>query len=340
MKNDVTLKQYNIEFLREKAIESLLKVGVKKENAYILVDSMLEADICGVHSHGIRMLPSYIQKCERGEFSYENPTIEKQTAAFTIVDAKNNIGAVSMNYITEVAIKTAMKEGIHTVFSRNANTFGAGFYYVEKIANASMIGFACCNAPAAMPAFNGLEAILGTNPLAFSFPTKSYGNVVMDMATSVVAKSKFGIAKEKGEKLKEGWALNKDGEPTTDPEEGIKGLVLPMAGFKGYEIAMMIDTLAGFLSGSGYLNKVGKFYSQTGECMNVGHMVVAFNPKILYEGEFLTAADNYIKLIKESQSIKGQQIIIPGENKRKYKRKAMKEGISLPLEVVKKLEFI
>ena len=103
---------------------------------------------------------------------------------------------------------------------------------------------------------------------------------------------------------------------------------------------MMIDTLAGFLSGSGYLNKVGKFYSQTGECMNVGHMVVAFNPKILYEGEFLTAADNYIKLIKESQSIKGQQIIIPGENKRKYKRKAMKEGISLPLEVVKKLEFI
>ena len=204
-------------------------------DAITFVDSMLASDMCGVSTHGIRMLASYVQKIDKGEFSFDNAEIVKQLPSFTVIDARNSIGAVSAAYAVDIAIGQAKKNGIHTVFSRNSNTFGPGFYYAERIADAGMIGFICSNSPAAMPAVNGLEVMLGTNPLAFAAPTRSYGNIVMDMATSVVAKSRFGTAKAKGEKLEPGWALDKNGNPTTDPDEEIQGFVLPMAGFKGIQ---------------------------------------------------------------------------------------------------------
>ena len=330
----------NIALIREKSEAVLSSRGMPVRDASVFVDSMLSADMCGVSTHGIRMLPSYVQKIDRGEFSFDSPSIIKQLPSFTVIDAKNTIGAVSAKYAVDIAIEQAKDAGIHTVFSRNSNTFGPGFYYAEKIADVGMIGFACCNAPAAMPTFNGLEVMLGTNPLAFAAPTKSYGTIVMDMATSVVAKSRFGTAKAKGEKLEPGWALDKYGNPTTDPDEGIQGFVLPMAGFKGYGIAMMIDMMSGFMSGAGYLNGVGKFYSQDGVCMNVGHMIVAFNPELIYDGDYLSDADCYVERLRASKAVDGKQIVIPGEDRKRRRLEAEKSGIELTPDVVEKLEHL
>ncbi len=330
--------RYNIDYIREKSEGILASRGMPAKDASVFVDSMLSADMCGVSTHGIRMLPSYVQKIDRGEFSFDSPEIIKQFPSFTVIDARNTIGAISAAYAADVVIEQAKTSGIHTVFSRNSNTFGPGFYYVEKIANAGMIGFACCNVPAAMPVFNGLEAMLGTNPLAFAIPTKSYGNIVIDMATSVVAKSRFGTAKAKGEKLEPGWALDKFGNPTTDPDEGIQGFVLPMAGFKGYGIAMMIDMMSGFMSGAAYLNGVGKFYSQDGACMNVGHMLVAFNPDLIYDDDFFTEVDTYVEKLKSSKVVEGKQVVIPGDDRKRKRIEAEQLGIELTLDVVEKLE--
>lgn len=332
--------QFDIGFIRERSETVLIERGMPEKDATIFVDTMITADINGVSTHGIRMLPAYLQKIDRHEFSFETPIIVKQLPSFTVIDAKNTIGAISANYATDVAIKQAEVNGIHTVFCRNANTFGAGFYYTEKIAEKKMIGFVCSNAPAAMPAFNGLEAMLGTNPFAFTAPTKSGNNITMDMATSVVAKSKFATAKAKGQKLEPGWAIDKNGSPTIDPDEGIQGLILPMAGFKGYAIALMIDLLSGFLSGAGYLNDVGKFYSQDGKCMNVGHMVVAFNPDIIYEGDYWTDIEIYISKLRNSKSIENSDIVIPGDRKRTNRTESYKHGITLSEDVVKKLEQV
>ena len=330
--------RYHVEFIRTRAEKILVSRGMAAKDAKVFADSMLSADMCGVSTHGIRMLPSYVQKIEKGEFSFDAPSVIRQLPSFTIIDAKNTIGAVSASYAADIAVEQAKTNGIHAVFSRNSNTFGPAFYYVEKIANAGMVGFACCNTPAAMPAFNGLEVMLGTNPLAFAAPTKSYGSIVIDMATSVVAKSRFGTAKAKGERLEPGWALDQNGNPTTDPDEGIRGFVLPMAGFKGYGIALMIDMLSGLLSGAGYLNRVGKFYSPDGACMNVGHMIVAFNPGLMYDGDFLAAADEYVERLKASKAVEGKQIVIPGEDRKKQKEEAGASGIELTADVVEKLE--
>lgn len=332
--------RYNIENIRKHSESILVNRGFKCEDARVFVDSLISADINGVSTHGIRMLPSYLTKIDNNEFSKEHPSIIRQTPSFSIIDAHNSIGAISATYATNLAITQSKTNGIHTVFSRNSNTFGPGFYYAEQIANEEMIGLVCCNAPAAMAAYNGLEAMLGTNPFSFAMPTKSYGNVVMDMASSVVAKSRFATAKSKGEKLEPGWAIDKNGNPTIDPNEAIQGFVLPMAGFKGYGIAMLIDVLSGFLSGASFLNKVGKFYSTTGSCMNVGHMIMAFNPSVIYDGDFMTAADNYVETIRKSKVKEGSEIVLPGDDRVKNRKEAIKNGICLSLDVVEKLETL
>lgn len=264
----------------------------------------------------------------------------KQSPSFTVIDAGNAIGAVSAGYAVDVCIERATVYGMHTVFARHCNTFGPAFYYVEKIAKQGMIGFVCSNAPAAMPAFNGLEPMLGTNPMAFACPSKTQSIVVLDMATSIVAKSKFEMARIKGEQLPEGWALDKDGHPTTDPVEAIKGFVLPMAGFKGYGIAMAIDLLAGFLSGASFLNRVNKFYSQNDKGMDVGQMFMAINPAMVYDGDFLEDMDEYIINLRTSRVVEGKTIALPGDDRILKREVALAQGIELADDTVAKLESL
>lgn len=331
-------KRFDIDFLREQSVRVLVQNGANEQDARIVVDSMLEADINGVTTHGIRMIYSYVHKLKKGDFSLSIPQILKSTPAYTILDGNNTMGAVAAMKAVNICKEKAKKHGIHTVFARNCNTFGPGFYYAEKIAASGMVGFVCCNSPAAMPAYNGLEPMLGTNPLAFACPSKSKGTIALDMATSIVAKSRFETARLNGDILPVGWAVDKNGKPTTDPIEAIKGFVLPMAGFKGYGIAMIIDILSGVMSGSGYLNKVNKFYSQDGKGMNVGQLFVAFDPEQIYDGDFLSDMDEYIDLLRNSKTVDGKQIAIPGDDRAKVKEMSQKHGVTLSADSVDKLE--
>ncbi|MDO5558742.1 MAG: Ldh family oxidoreductase [Oscillospiraceae bacterium] len=332
--------RYSIKEIRQLGENSLHIHGVSKEDAAIIIDSMLEADINGVATHGIRMLPGYISRIDSGQFSLKTSEIVKQTPAFTMIDAKNSIGAISAYKAVNVAINGANQYGIHTVFEKNCNTYGAAFYYAELMAKKGIVGFTCCNSPAAMPAYNGLECMLGTNPFAFACPTKSNENIIIDMATSVVAKSRFETARLNGEQLQEGWALTKEGNPTLDPIEGIQGFVLPMAGFKGYGIALIIDLLSGLMSGSAYLNRVGKFYSKDNSGMNVGNMFIAIDPRIVCDGDFYNEADEFLRILRDSKSIPGKKIIIPGDDRKKFKDTSMKYGIELTNKTVESLELL
>lgn len=332
--------RFDIEKIRRLSVDALKDCSLCSEDAELVVDSMLEADINGVSTHGIRMLYAYVDKLKGGQFSIAQPTVIKESPSFTVMDSNNIIGAISSVKASHICIEKAKEYGMHTVFAKNCNTFGPAFYYAEMMSKAGMIGFVCSNTPAAMPAFNGLEPMLGTNPLAFSCPSKSNGTITLDMATSIVAKSHFSTALANHEKLKEGWALDQNGNPTTDPLEAIKGFVLPMAGFKGYGIAMAIDILSGFLSGAGYLNKVNKFYSKDGKGMNVGQMFVAINPSMVYEGDFLADMDSYIDILRGSKVIEGRSIAIPGDDRILKRKISIESGIELSEDTREKLESL
>lgn len=332
--------RYSIEKVRRLSEQALVDCKLSKDDSAIVVDSMLQADINGVNTHGIRMLHAYVDKLKSGQFAIAQPNIIKDSPSFTVMDSNNIIGAISATKASQICIEKAKKYGMHTVYARNCNTFGPAFYYAELMSKQGMIGFVCSNTPAAMPAFNGLEPMLGTNPLAFSCPSKTRGTITLDMATSIVAKSHFSTALANHEKLKEGWALDQNGNPTTDPMEAIKGFVLPMAGFKGYGIAMAIDILSGFLSGAGYLKNVNKFYSQDGKGMNVGQMFVAINPEMIYEDDFLLKMDGYIETLRNSKVIEGRRIAIPGDDRIAKRIESLEHGLLLEEDSVKKLEAL
>lgn len=307
-----------INFLKEKeqAKTLLSKAGVKEEHAEIVADCFVTADMYGVTSHGTAILPAHIQRIERGGYNL-NPKINviRETAAFAIIDGDNSMGPVCASYCMDYAVEKSHKSGIFTVLSRNNNTFGPAFYYPLTAAQKGCIGIAFSNSPAQMAPFGGKEKMLGTNPFSMVIPCGDKDPIIVDMATSVVAKSKFKEYKVKNEPLPEGWALDINGKPTTNPDEAMAGLVLPMAGFKGYGIAMMIDILSGVISGASYLNNVGRFYSENNACMDVGFTFIAIDPKIVFGDDYEKIMEEYIDALRNSETAEGCTIALPGDDR-------------------------
>lgn len=294
--------------------------GASECDAEILADSLVTADAYGVSSHGTRLAEAHISKIEKGGYNL-SPSFKviRETAAFAVIDGDNAIGPVSATYCVNYGIEKARESGVFTVFSRNNNTLGPAFYYSLKAAERGCIAIVATNSPAQMAPVGGVEKLLGTNPFSAVIPVPGADPVIIDMATSVVAKSKFKEYKEKGEALPSGWALDKDGNPTTDPDTAMAGLVLPMAGFKGYAISMLIDIISGVMSGAKYLNGVGRFYSDTGESMGVGYCITVIDPTVVCP-EYEREITEYVRRIRESKAKAGSTVTLPGDDRIKFKR--------------------
>ncbi len=304
---------------KKEIISKLVLNSVPKGQAEIIADVMATADLYGVTSHGHSTLDAHIDRIKRGGYNL-NPSfnIISETDSFAVIDGDNAFGFVSADYCMQHAVKKAKKCGIFTVFSRNNNTFGPAFYYPLKAAQNGMIGFICSNSPAQMAPVGGKEKMLGTNPFSAVIPVPGKEPIIIDMATSVVAKSKIKEYKALNKPLPDGWALNSDGKPTNDPDEAIVGLMQPMAGFKGYAIAMLIDIVSGVLSGSAYLNKVGRFYGEDNNCMNVGFCCVVIEPKTIMGDNYAEKISDFVELLRNSETIQGAKIVLPGDDRVSY----------------------
>lgn len=309
---------------KERIVGQFTRVGVPAEQAEIVADCFATADIFGVTSHGAALLPAYVERITSGAFNL-NPSfrVVKETAAFAVLDGDNALGPVSAAYCLQYAMEKAKTSGVFSLFSSHNNTFGPAFYYSLKAAEQGMIAFVTSNSPAQMAPMGGKEKLLGTNPFSVVIPVRNGDPVIVDMATSVVAKSKFREYQEQGKRLPEGWALDSAGNPTTDPKEGMKGFVLPMAGFKGYGIALLIDYLAGFLSGAAWLNHVGRFYSEKKEGMNVGFLIHVIDPHIVFGEDYDDKIAAYINEIRNSRSVDGNTIVLPGDDRWLYLKKQL-----------------
>lgn len=306
---------------QKKSIEDeLTRNGVPLEQATIVADCFATADAYGVTTHGAAILPSHIERVKRGGYNLTpHLTVIKETAAFAVIDGDNAFGPVSARFCLDYGIEKCKQSGMFTVFGRNNNTFGPAFYYSLKAAEKGCIALVTSNSPAQMAPFGGNEKMLGTNPFAAVIPVLDGDPIIIDFATSVVAKSKFKEYQQKGLKLPDGWALDESGNPTNDPEEGMKGFILPMAGFKGYGIAMLIDIVAGLLSGSAYLNHVGRFYSTDTKSMNVGFCISVMDPQQIFGEDYNNAIKQYVAELRGCKKAEGQEISLPGDDRIKYR---------------------
>lgn len=315
--------------------QKLCQVGVDEDQANTVATCYATADLYGVYSHGAAILPAHIKRIQGGGYNLTpRMRIERESAAFAVINSDNALGAVSAHFCTMKAIEIAKRSGIGIVFTHHANTYGPAFVYPLMMSQERLLGITCCNSPAAMPAPNGKEKLLGTNPFSVVTPTKSGDPIIYDIATSIVAKSKINQIRQQGGVIPEGWALDKTGQPTTDPATAIEGLLLPMAGFKGYGLAMVIDLLSGLLSGASYLNDVKRFYTDNYSCMDVGQFFMAIDPVAVLGEVFYEMMDGYVATLRNSEKIDSTHpIALPGDDRMQNYHANQQNGIPISEEL-------
>lgn len=302
-----------------------VKCGLTRDEANISSHCLVLADLAGISTHGIGMLPFHIKRCIEGGYNLRQAISfgSASDRSFSLCDANNSIGFVSAWKAMEHAIKQSEKYGVFTVFVKNANTFSAAYPYIDLAVKKNKIGIVFCNAPAKMAPLGGRDRLIGTNPIAIGIPGDSGDSFILDMATSEVAKSKINDAMINNKKIPYGWATDSYGNPTDDPFIADKGLLLPMAGAKGYGLAIAIDILSGLISGSSYLNDVGGFICNN-DCMKVGQTFIAIDPKLIFGGTFYKECSQYFNRIRSSKAAEGKSIFLPGDlNKRRIMENEM-----------------
>ena len=319
------------------------KSGVGKEDAAILADSLVEANLQGTDTHGVSRLPIYLDRISLGLIDAgANMEFHKNMPAVGILDAKNGLGQVAGVKATNEAISMAAECGIGAVGIINSQHFGAAGYYCSIAAAKGFIGLAFTNAEPALPPWGSYEAYFGTNPIAMGVPTGTEVPIIIDASTSIVARGKIVAAARTKTPIPADWALDPEGNPTTDPDKALAGAVLTMAGPKGYALAMMVDILSGVIAGGGFGTHVNSMYKDMEHPANVGHMVMAINVEaFMPKKAFYGRVQSMIAEVKSSKKRPGiSEINIPGERKSRTKQKRISDGIPVDESVLKELSSL
>jgi len=315
--------------------------GATPENAAILADSLVYANLIGVDSHGATRLAIYIKRIRAGLIDpAAQPEIKKTAPSVAVVNGKNAIGQVVGTRAMEKAIEMARETGVGLAAARHSQHFGTCSYYCNLVAQQDMIGIAFTNAEPAMVPWGAKKPYFGTNPIAMVCPTGLEFPIVIDLATSVTARGKIIAAAKKGEKIPLGWALDSEGNPTDDAQKALDGAVLTMAEHKGYALAFLIEVLTGVLSGAAFGFHVGSMYKDFSRTANVGHFLGAINiASFMNIAEFKERITTMIREIKSIEPAAGfSEVLVPGEIEHRNRTKRLKEGIPLPEEVVSELK--
>jgi LDH2 family malate/lactate/ureidoglycolate dehydrogenase len=320
--------------------EILQKVGVSRDDATLLADSLIEANLRGVDTHGItRMLCVYVERIQKGVMSAKsNLVVVREKASTALIDCHNSIGQIGAARAMQMTIEKAAKTGVAFSAVRHSNHYGMAAYWAMMALPHGMIGFSSTNAPAAMAPTGGRTAMLGTNPIAIAIPAGRELPVVLDMATTVVARGRIVLHAKQDKPLDPGWALDHRGVPTTDPHTALEGLLAPIGGYKGYGIALAIDFICGILTGSNYGTHFPGFLADNMiDPTDVGSVFAAVNVESFMDlPEFTATIDKAIQEIKTSARAEGaERIYIPGEIEFDTKAERLAHGIPIPDPVVK-----
>ena len=317
------------------------RYGAPEQNAALLVESLIDADLKGIDTHGVTRLAIYLERVEEGLIDPDAAmTFDQTLPAAGILNANNAFGQVAGVEGMRRAITLAKTHGVGAVGIQNSQHFGAAGYYCDRAIEEGLIGLTFTNSEPAMPPWGGYEPFFGTNPIALGVPARDGYPILIDLSTSIVARGRIISASQRGDAIPEGWAVNSRGHPTTDAEEALEGGVLPMAGAKGYALALLVDILSGVLSGAGFGDRVGSMYKDFTRPANVGHFVMALNVEAFMEKELFFERVDALRTSIKSMHTRPDvtELRLPGERKYRTREERLKEGISLEEEVVQQLK--
>ena len=301
--------------LRDFGTRVLVVLGVPEQDAALVADSLVQADLWGHQSHGLLRLPWYAARLRSGVMrAVTDPAVLSDTGPLVLLDGRDGIGQVLTERARRMAVGRSRTHGVGVVGVRNSNHFGTAMYFTRRAAEDGCVAVLTTNASPAMAPWGGREKRLGTNPWSIAAPAPGGRVVAVDIANTAVARGKVYLAKNRGEAIPETWALSADGAPTTDPAEGVLGVILPMAGHKGYAITFLMDVLSGALTGSAVGTGVHGPY-EAGERSGCGHLFLALDPDAFgdrsgYEARVQTLMDE-VKDVPLAQGF--DEVFYPGE---------------------------
>ena len=308
----------------------IVALGASQADASWVAQLLVRANLCGHDSHGIIRIPQYFQACKKGQIRPEaRPEIEDEGPTTARINGHRAFGQVTGHLAAEVAVAKAAANGTGAVAAFECNHVGRLADYVELAANRGMIAFAFandCGANQVVAPFGGLEGRLSTNPLAIAIPAIPFP-ICLDIATSVVAMGKVAVQRNRGQPLPIGWVQDADGNPSTNPNSldgSPPGTLLPMAGYKGYGLAVMVEILAGILTGAGFSRE------EVGPDLQ-GFFLLAFQMGDFADREaFLSQVSHLAQYLKSSRRRNGLgEIMVPGEQEWRTAEQRMREGIPI-----------
>lgn len=314
----------------------LANISVPEKEAEIVADQLVKANLRGVDSHGIVFLSRYVKKVRNGTLKLNAPfRILRENQSTALIDGGMGFGQVLGVKAMKLAIEKARATGIGGVGVRNCVHFGMAAYYAKMASDEDMIGLVTCNGGPAVPPWGGRNKVLGTNPLCFAIPTGSKNPIVLDMSTSLVARGKIMFAKEMGENIPLGWALDEEGKPTTDPDKALEGTLIPMGGYKGYGLAIVVYILSGALTGMA-CGKDVKSMTFLDEMSTIGQLFISINiESFLPVNEFKKKVDNLIQDLKSTSLMEGfDEILVPGEKELRIEKERLQKGIHLSEQIL------
>ena len=311
------MNRYPIEKVKPLVTRIAAKAGIPRKSAAVLADALVEADVYGTSTHGVSRLNIYVRRIQKGlidpavKLTYQ----QRRGPAALSVDAANGLGQVQAVRTLDLLMPLARQHGVATATIRRSQHFGALAYYCNRMAAQDMVLLGMTNCEPSMSPWGACEAFFGTNPIAVSFPTGKGFPLKIDMATSLVARGNIIAADKAGRPIPEGWALDPDGNPTTDAAAALAGTVLAMAGHKGAALAMMVELFSGVLAGAAVGNEIGSMYKQMDRRQDVGHFFCLFDvAAFMRPAELTRRVDEMIDRIKACRRRPGvDEILVPGE---------------------------
>jgi ureidoglycolate dehydrogenase (NAD+) len=333
----IRVKPGELRYLSQAALE---RAGVPTEDAVLATEVLVTADLQGVDTHGTRRLVPYINMIRKGLIkACPQFNVLKKTPVLSIVNGDDGLGPVVAQRGLREAIRIAKKMGVAYVGCSNSNHFGPAGSYAYFACQEEVICIVGTNAFPTMAPWGGKDVLIGNNPLAIGIPRKNGIHFVLDIAMSVAARGKIRKMADRGEEIPAGWGLDKEGNPTTDALEALKGYVLPIGGHKGYGLALAIDVLSGVVTGSGFASGVKSMFQQQDEPQHIGHFFIAINPAVIMSmDEFYSRMEALCQEIKGSDPvIKEVPVLLPGEIEYRNYKERLAEGIPMEENIYQSL---
>ena len=328
MRKEATRVKVQVDELRARMEAALIQHGAIAEHARIVADVLVEAELRGRPTHGLMRLPGILKVCDSGPS--EEPVILEEDGPRVLVDGRDHLGYVVGFRMAEKAVEVAKREKTAVVACRNTRHCGMLGYYVSWMAERGVVGLAFAHCCPLMAPWGGAEPVLGTNPIAAAFPAEPHP-ILVDLGTSATTYGAAALARQEGRRIPAGTALDKAGNPTDDPAEVREGALLSFGEHKGYALAVMVQLLAGALTGAASVPETHRDY---------GILLIGFRPDAFTSDDAYAAGVRELwDRLKSARRRKGfDEILLPGERAYRERERRLREGVDVAEELWRGLE--